>query len=370
MSDENSDNINDESTSLHDAISEAFDDYEKANERTIPDRDERGRFKASNQEEASDTDNTEESVDYDDTDDDETETDEEEASSDEKRADEDEDTADEASDDDEEDDDDIDNERIDLPSSWKANYAEDWKKLDPKIQKQIVKREDDFLKGISQYSDELKQYQRLGQAISPYMARINQLGMDAPTAINGLLNADYTLAMTSDPTQKQHLFVKLAKQYGVPLDDLPVEEDNAYTKLSQGYVSQQQQIAQLQEQIAQQAQQADPVKYQVEAFRQKVGKEAFDEVRDTMAGLANAHPDWQLEDLYKKARLIVRPDDIDRQVEDKLKRKQQSNNARAAKAKSASVSVKGSPSRAKVAKKPASDDLKSLLEFGFDQAGL
>ena len=57
------------------------------------------------------------------------------------------------------------------------------------------------------------------QTLQPYEATFRSIGVDAPTAVQYLLNADHRLRYGS-PQEKLQMFAQLARDYQVPLDAL------------------------------------------------------------------------------------------------------------------------------------------------------
>ena len=117
---------------------------------------------------------------------------------------------------------------IKMPQTWEPKFSEKWAKLDPEMQAQIEKRERDIFSGIEQYRERAQAFDKFERVISPYMATINSTGLSPEQAINQLLTADYRLR-TADPETKKHLFVKLARNYGISTNDLPEQADSHYT---------------------------------------------------------------------------------------------------------------------------------------------
>ena len=120
-------------------------------------------------------------------------------------------------------------ERKPPPSSWKKDYHEFWNKahdLDPKGIEYLLQREQEFAKGVSTYKTEFEakkaefeQVQPIVQAIAPFMNDLKANNIQPSQWISNLGNAHKQLAMGS-PEQKLGMFLKLAQDYQVPVQQL------------------------------------------------------------------------------------------------------------------------------------------------------
>lgn len=116
---------------------------------------------------------------------------------------------------------------VEAPKSWSKEIAPEFTKLAKPVQEYIRKREEDFTNGITQYKQAADYARAVHSVVQPYMAHLQSRGVDVPTAMRALLNADYTLS-TADPDKKAALFTKLMQDYGVDpakLGKLPAEPD-------------------------------------------------------------------------------------------------------------------------------------------------
>lgn len=109
------------------------------------------------------------------------------------------------------------------PKSWPKEMHDHWAKMPKETQDYWVVREKQMLDGLEQYKGDATFARQIKETLNPYMATINALGVDAPTAIRSLLNADHQLRVGS-PSQKAQYFQHLAKQYGVDLGGISQQE--------------------------------------------------------------------------------------------------------------------------------------------------
>lgn len=249
------------------------------------------------------------------------------------------------------------------PSSWSKSSKSLYDKLPDDVKREVHKREADFHAGYQQLKPKADFADRVAVAIQPYQQTLQQLqqqGIDAPTAINKLLQADHILRY-SEPSKKAEYLAELAVQYGVDiraLSSLQAPDPNVIAMKQQlEAVHMQRQ----QEMIAQQAQQQQGLMQQIQEFAADPKNEHFALVRDEMAILLDQGKAATLQEAYDKA-VWMRPDIrqtlLDRR-ETEAKRKALEATQRK-RAKTASVSVKGS--QAGKPGKPASDDIRGILE--------
>ncbi len=80
---------------------------------------------------------------------------------------------------------------------------------------QIEKRERDFATGVSTYRGEWEQAKPLIDAVTPYMATIQQHGLKVQDVVARTLQAHHTLAL-AQPQDKLAMFQQLARDYQIP----------------------------------------------------------------------------------------------------------------------------------------------------------
>lgn len=183
------------------------------------------------------------------------------------------------------------------PSSWKSEYEERWSKLDPTLQDYIAKREADYAKGVSTYKQNWDQAAPIYEAIQPFMPTLQQNNIDPKTWITSLGNAHQILALGS-PQEKAQMFVKLATDYGVPLQSLVGQQaDPQFSTLAQELNQLKNQWTQFHSSQQQQEQQL----VQMEIQRFATDKPHFEAVRETMSGLLQSGVADSLQSAYDKA---------------------------------------------------------------------
>lgn len=250
------------------------------------------------------------------------------------------------------------------PSSWKPDAQAAFNELPDTIKDEVLRRETDYHKGIEGYKTHAQSAQAFERAVQPFMQTINQLGVDAPTAVGQLLQADNTLRY-GDAATKVQLFTQLAQQYGVDLSQVanPQPIDPQYAALQQQI---QRQSAEMQRwKHDQEQQQNSVVMSEIDRFAADPAHTHFNEVRDEMRILLESGKAATLKDAYDTAvwmRGDIRQSLIDQQrAEAQKKAIDQAQNARV---KAASVSVKGS-SPANAGLTPVKGSLRDTLEAAF-----
>ncbi len=237
------------------------------------------------------------------------------------------------------------------PSSWKPAAQEAFLKADrgePLTTEEIKmltaeaeRRESDFHRGIDHFKSHSERAKQYDAVLAPYQNHLRGLGVDAPTAIDKLMQAEVTLR-TADPATKAQYFAQLAQEYGIDLNQVrqpqPQDPQTQYLMQQLNELRQSQQL--WQNQIQQQEQQK--AQQELQAFSSN-DKPHFDLVRNEMADILERGQAKSLDDAYEMAVWMkpeVRQTLIDAQLAE-VQRKA-TEQAQAQRAKTASVSVKGS----------------------------
>ncbi len=233
-------------------------------------------------------------------------------------------------------------ESIRPPASWSAVAKSKFAALDPDIQKEVLKREQDVEKGFRERADALKRYEPLDQVLEPRRALWAAQGMDEVQAVKTLLAAQDLLE--KNPQQGIEY---LAKAYGVSLNAAQPTEGQANTPQPDGNSPRIDQLMQRIDQLTQQVQQAQtaPVTDQIEQFRNDPANLYFDNVRPAMAALIQSGQAKTLPEAYEMACWM---DPTIRVLMQKPQVAPAADTARVEKAKAAGASVTGSPSSAPI----------------------
>lgn len=242
-------------------------------------------------------------------------------------------------------------EQIKAPQSWTKEAKEQFASFDPLVQKELVKRETDYSKGIQRHAEGAKWAEETRPIFEQWQPYLNQLGTTPHQAFKALIQAEYTLRHGS-PQHKQQALAKMAQDYGIPLAQ-PSETQQADTSSQPIYdelnnlrhqILQQQQYQQQQQQRIAQDQEAQ-MQEMITEFSQNDAYPHFEEVRESMAQLLQGGVAESLEEAYNKAAWSnpeIRSSLI--QSEEAKRIKNQAGIARSAKSKASSIH--GSPSGA------------------------
>ena len=192
------------------------------------------------------------------------------------------------------------------PKQWPKEMHEHWSKLPADLQEYWEGREKQMLDGLEQYKNDAGFAKQVKDIINPHLPRIQAMGIDAPRAIQTLLQADYMLS-TSPPSQRNEYFKSLAKQYGVDLSQIGALQDETQGMQSAHDPA----IVQLQDELHNiKSTLTSQTEYAANAERNRIGSEIstfasdpahlyFDEVADDMIVMLKSGE--SLQDAYDKA---------------------------------------------------------------------
>ena len=253
------------------------------------------------------------------------------------------------------------------PSSWKKDYWGHWDKVatNPELAPMadyIEQRESEYAKGVSTYREEAMKAKSLQDAIAPFIPDMQKYGVQPETEIRNLLSAHHTL-VTADPQQKLQMFVKLATDYGVPLQAITGGQyDPQSANLMQEMNALKSQFGQIYQ--TQQQRDQQEIASKIEAF--KVGRDHFDVLKDSMAGLLQAGMAADLETAYDKA-LRLNDDLFKADQAKQAEAAEKDRQAKLAAKKATAVSPKSSSPTANRGKVSSGNDLRSILGAAFEQ---
>lgn len=232
--------------------------------------------------------------------------------------------------------------------NFPAEIKAEWAKLDPKVQTALVKREADFEKLATTMDEERSFAKEMQKTILPYMPLINMSQSTPAKAITELLNYAQIL-QTGSPQSKGQLLHQLAQRWGADMRFTPQvaqQPQNQFSALQQELQRLREQVVKQPELIKQQQEQAN-LQAVIEAFAADPKNIHYARVKPVMAALLSSGQAKDMQDAYDKAcyaepdirseRLAADQKAVDAKRIADIK-------AKAEKARSASVSVKGSSS--------------------------
>lgn len=193
--------------------------------------------------------------------------------------------------------------KLSFVPKWKKEALEKWAQLDPNVQAEVERREQDFHKGIEDYKTGAAQSKEWEQAVGPYLPAIKAYGVTPQQAATHLFNIE-TVLRTGLPQQKLALIAQVCRDYQIPIQALfggqqaqqPQLDPNVqvlYQRLSQleGHLTQQQKAAT--------SAQEQSLSEQIAKFSKD--KEHFEILKPRMAALLQAGVVTDLESAYDHA---------------------------------------------------------------------
>lgn len=261
------------------------------------------------------------------------------------------------------------------PSSWKPDAqaaflkADRGEQLTPEeiriLTAEAEKRENDYHKGLEGYKSHAQKAREFEQAFAPHRERFQSLGLNEVQAVQSILQTDHFLRNADPATKAQH-FANLARQYGVEVDQVKnLPQQDPQTQYLMQQLNELRQTQQMWQNSIQE-QERSKANHELESFASS-DKTHFEAVRNDMADLLESGKAQSLEQAYEMA-IWMRPDVRQTLIEQQRIEAQRKfeEQQRAARAKTASVSVKGS-SPSSGGSQPVKGDLRSILESQFAQ---
>ena len=169
----------------------------------------------------------------------------------------------------------------------------------PEVLKQaFIRRSEEMHKGLEQFRSKAQFGHQMEQVIAPFTQQIQAMGATPDLVVSRLLAAESQLRNGS-PDQKQAMFFKLAQDYGVQLNgEMPTVDPNVSVL--------QQQIQQLtgwiqQKQQREEQAQADTLNSEIQRFASNPANKHFEAVRNDMAALLQGGIVTNLQEAYERA---------------------------------------------------------------------
>lgn len=191
---------------------------------------------------------------------------------------------------------------IPAPASFKKDLAHLWEKIPTEAQQYYLKREQDMLKGLEQYkhtAEEVQSARALSQVIQPFDQIIKAQGLNAPQAVQYLMNAHVRLTQGT-PESRKAAYEELGRSLGLQV----VGTETQQAQVDPVLASLQQKMAQIEQNLTAR-QQADyqaaqeRVSKEVDAFASDPAHPHFTEVADDIVRLIQTG--LSLQDAYEKA---------------------------------------------------------------------
>ena len=108
---------------------------------------------------------------------------------------------------------------VGAPSTWTKEALADWAAIPPRAQQEILKREEDALRGITQYKAGAELGQKYDSVVEPYRPILAAENID-PVQLFQSFAANHYLLSRGTPAQKTELAANLITGYGIDLNAL------------------------------------------------------------------------------------------------------------------------------------------------------
>lgn len=105
------------------------------------------------------------------------------------------------------------------PKTWSKEAIADWATVSPRAQQEILKREEDMMRGIAQYKGAAELGQSYDKVVEPYRAALEADNID-PVQMFQSFSANHYLLSRGTPQQKVELAANLLSGYQIPLPEL------------------------------------------------------------------------------------------------------------------------------------------------------
>jgi hypothetical protein len=214
---------------------------------------------------------------------------------------------------------------VGAPKTWTKEALEKWATVDPVVQSEVLKREEDFLRGITQYKAAADVGTRYSNVAQPYAAQLAAHNID-PVQLFQSFAANHYLLSFGQPQQKLELAATMLNNYGIDLNALnQFMGDRATEAPDPEILALRKEIQELRGgiQTTQQVQLStarESIVSGIEAFASDPAHPYFDEVADHISELIGNGSVQSLEDAYNTAvyaNPVTRQKEIDRLIADK-----------------------------------------------------
>jgi hypothetical protein len=207
---------------------------------------------------------------------------------------------------------------VGAPKTWTKEALEDWAKIPSRAQQEILKREEDMMRGINAYREAADLGARYSKVVEPYAPILAAENID-PVGLFQSFAANHYLLSRGTPAQKLELTARLFESYNIPLKDFleyiagqgePQDPrlaayDRRFQELENRLSSAQNQEIERRRAVA---------RSQIDAFADDGNHPLFDELADDINKIINAGAATSLQDAYDRA-LWGRPDLREKEIE-------------------------------------------------------
>lgn len=210
---------------------------------------------------------------------------------------------------------------VGAPKTWTKEALETWATVPPRAQQEILKREEDFLKGITQYKELATVGNGFNQVLEPYRPILAAENID-PMQLVQSFAANHYLLTRGTPQQKIELAASMLTGYGIDLAGLLnfIADGDEVETVSPAYTALEQRFKTLEDSIklrstAEQTQTQQRISAEIDAFAADPAHLYFNDVAAEIQQLFAAGLAKDLNEAYEKAiyaNPVTRAKEIDR----------------------------------------------------------
>jgi hypothetical protein len=197
------------------------------------------------------------------------------------------------------------------PSSWTPKAREEWAKLPETARQEILRREEDSVKGIRQLQDQMAPYTQFAQTLEPFIKEAFDNKTDPGQYIGNVMQAERRLRIGTAEERFSSL-VEIAEGYGIPLRKI-INDAMGQEIIPDPFLNKRQnsippevqreldESRKFREEMTQTRSTEDEASLQKQIDEFKKDKEFFDDVADDMGLLMGTGRATTLQDAYDKA---------------------------------------------------------------------
>jgi hypothetical protein len=197
---------------------------------------------------------------------------------------------------------------VGAPKTWTKAALEKWATVDPVVQQEILKREDDFLQGITQYKAAADIGMAYDKVVEPYKPILAAENVD-PVQMFQSFAANHYLLMKGTPQQKIELAASLINGYNIPLAELLehiADGGDQSTQVDPQIIALKKELADIKGHFTAQDQgiraaQQKTIEREIETFAADPAHPYFDELASDISKLFGSGLATSLEEAYEKA---------------------------------------------------------------------
>jgi hypothetical protein len=212
------------------------------------------------------------------------------------------------------------------PKTWTKEALEHWATIPPRAQAEILKREEDFMRGITQYKSAADLGVRYSQVVEPYAPMLAAENID-PVGLFQSFAANHYLLSRGTPEQKLNLAAQLITGYGIDFGQLAsFIGENAIAPADPEIVALRKEINELKsgftsQKTAEAAKTQETIQREVDTFASDTAAHPyFNEVVGEMMNFMKSGSAQSLQEAYDMAvyaNPVTRQKEVDRLIADK-----------------------------------------------------